>query len=221
MIRTVQVVHSVASSTIDDGTVRDVLAVVNQDGPNVDEHEESDVRKLLEREQEREDVVRQRLRISVKWVECMRGERCRHDPLVMRLMKLLVDQWVVLCTVDPINEEVGEHDEEGELKERVPSTHVPGGRLWQLVVDERVAIDFGNEPRRGEKGNDGHCAQCLIDLHAHLVLEVFWVVDGSLIEDKNIRKTSTHSIVDNAKDPEVGLVYSLTNTPLPADPPTM
>ena len=53
----VQVVHGVAGGSVDDGAVGDVFTVVDHDGPDVDEHEESNVGELLQREEEREDVV--------------------------------------------------------------------------------------------------------------------------------------------------------------------
>ena len=53
----VQVVHGVASGAIDDGAVCDIFTVVDHDSPDVDEHEESNVGELLQREEERENVV--------------------------------------------------------------------------------------------------------------------------------------------------------------------
>lgn len=179
-------VHGVAGSTVDNGAVGGILAVVNEDGPDVDEHKESNVGKLLQREEEGEDVVWQGLRVSIKWVECVRRERGRHNPLVVRLVKCLVNHWVVQSTVDPVDEEIGESDEEGELQDGVPATHVPCRGFRKLVVDERETADFGDEPWRGEQGNDGHCAHSLVDFHAHLVLEVFGVVHGRLVEDEDV-----------------------------------
>jgi len=53
----VQVVHCMAGGTINYGRISDIFAVVDQDGPDVDEHEEQDVRELLQREDEGEDMV--------------------------------------------------------------------------------------------------------------------------------------------------------------------
>lgn len=55
----------------------------------------------------------------------MRGERRGHNPLVVRLVQLLVEPGVVQSAVDPVNEEIGEADEEGELEKQVPATKVP------------------------------------------------------------------------------------------------
>ena len=51
--------QGVACGAVDDGAVGDVLAIVDEDGPDVDEDEEGDVGDFLEREEEREDVVRE------------------------------------------------------------------------------------------------------------------------------------------------------------------
>lgn len=53
----VQMVHGVAGGTVDDRAVGDIFTIVDHDGPDVDEHEKSNVGELLQREEEREDVV--------------------------------------------------------------------------------------------------------------------------------------------------------------------
>ena len=54
-----RVVQRVTSSTIDNRVVGHILAIVNQDGPEVDEHEKNHVRHFLQREDEWEDMVGQ------------------------------------------------------------------------------------------------------------------------------------------------------------------
>ena len=87
--------HGVTGSAVDDGRVRNILSVMDQDGPDVDEYEENNIGKFLQRKDEREDVIRDRLREAIHRVEGVRGIRRWHDPLVMRLMEVLVDQGVV------------------------------------------------------------------------------------------------------------------------------
>src|ERR1700742_1758948 len=113
-------VHGVTSGTINDWVVRVVFSIVDEDGPDVDEHEESNVCKLLEGEEERENVVRRRLCESVEWVESMRCEWRRNNPFVMRLVQGLVHQRMMQAAVDPVDAEVGEEDEEWELEHVVP-----------------------------------------------------------------------------------------------------
>ena len=65
-------------------------------------------------------MVGQRLCIAVQRVEGVRGKGCGHDPLVVRLMDVLVDARVVQTAVDPVDQRVGEGEEEGELQVVVP-----------------------------------------------------------------------------------------------------
>lgn len=118
----VQVVHGVTGGTVDDGRVVRVLAVVDQDSPDVDEDEEEDVCELGQRENEGEDVIRKTLSVAVGGVERVRGERSRHDPLVVWLVDVLVDTGMVQTTVDPVDGRVGEEEEEGKLKVVVPES---------------------------------------------------------------------------------------------------
>lgn len=106
-----QVMNGVASSAVDHRIVTHELAVVNQDGPKVDEHEQEDKGNLLEGKQEGEDVVRQTLSGTIEGVEGVGGKWSRHNPLVVRLMQAFIDERMVQPTVDPVNAEVGEHEE--------------------------------------------------------------------------------------------------------------
>ena len=58
-----------ARRSVDDRAVRHVLAIVDHDSPDLDEGEERYVRKLVEREQKREDVVGHALREPIHRVE--------------------------------------------------------------------------------------------------------------------------------------------------------
>jgi len=156
----VQVVHGVAGGAVDDGRVGDVLAVVDHDGPDLDEGEEGDVGELLQGEDEGEEVVGDGLGEAVERVEGVGGEGCGHDPLVVRLVQALVEELAVQGAVDPVDAEVGEGQEDGELdpvpgaaeegEKRVGELGVGGG-----VVDEAEAADFGDEEGNGEDGHDG------------------------------------------------------------------
>lgn len=138
----VKMVDSVASGAVDDGRVVCVLAVVDHDGPDVDEDEESHGGELGQREQEWEDVIWQTLGVSVKRVESVRGERRGHDPLVVGLVDVLVDARVVQAAVDPVDAEVGKDEEEGVLSVLVPRTRA----LFYRVVKLGVATHFGEKP---------------------------------------------------------------------------
>ena len=92
--------------------------------------------------------------------------------------------------MDPVDAEVGEKDEGWELDP------VPRGaeeaeewvsHLGCVVVYEAVAADFGYEARYCEYGHNGNGVHRLRDFHAHLVLEVFRVVERLLVEDEDVR----------------------------------
>lgn len=91
----VQVVHRVASGTVDHGTVRNVLSVVDHDRPDIDEGEKRNVGELLQWEDEWEEVVWHTLAVAIKRVEGVAGVWRRHDPLVVWLVQCLVDTRVV------------------------------------------------------------------------------------------------------------------------------
>lgn len=99
----VEMVHSVACGTVDDRRVVCVLAVVDQDCPDVDKDEKGDRGKLGQREEEWENVVWKTLSIAIERVESVRGKGSGHDPLVVWLVDVLVDAGMVKSTVDPVD----------------------------------------------------------------------------------------------------------------------
>ena len=111
----VQVMHGVASGSIYNWAVGNVLSVMDEHRPEVDKAEENDVGQFLQREDERKHMIRHTLRPAVEGVEGVGGVWARHNPLVVRLMKSLVDTWVVEAAVNPVNEEVREEDKQREL----------------------------------------------------------------------------------------------------------
>ena len=60
------------------------------------------------------------------------------------------------------------------------------GEVGDVVVDEAVAAYFGDEEGDGEDGHYGYRGHCLLDLHSHLVLEVFRVLEGGFVEDEDV-----------------------------------
>lgn len=105
---------------INDRGIRDVLAVVDEDGPDLDEEEEGQVCEFLQGKDEGEDVVGDGLRPAVYRVECDCCVGCWHDPFVVGLVEGFVEGGVVQTPVDEVDEHVGEEEEEGELEEVVP-----------------------------------------------------------------------------------------------------
>ena len=132
-----------ASSAVDNWTVGHILAVVDEDGPDIDEGEQGDVRQLLQREKEREDVVGQALAPAIDWVKGVTCVGCWHDPFVVWLVERLVHTWMVEAAVDEVDEAVGEEEEEGELEEVVQWER----RVGPNVVQFAVSADFGRHER--------------------------------------------------------------------------
>ena len=64
-------------------------------------------------------MIGDRLGKTVQRVEGMRSVWRRHDPFVVWLMQRFVEPRVVQATVDQVDEEIREEDEDGELEEVV------------------------------------------------------------------------------------------------------
>ena len=119
---------------------------------------------------------------AIKRVESVARKRCRHDPFVMRLMKCLVDSRVMEATVDPVYAEVGEEEEEGELEIVVQRE----GRLGGGIVKLPITAYLSCEDRASQDSHERHGEQGLFHLKGHLVLEVFRVLEGVVVEYEEI-----------------------------------
>lgn len=170
----------VASSAVDSWVAGNKLAVVDHNGPDVDEHEEANICDLLEWEDEWEDVVWNRLRKAIEWVEGVRCEWRWHNPFVVWLVESLVDQRVVQTAVDQVDEAVGEKQEERELHNVVPSSWT----LFGLVVELGVAAHFGDEADGGKERHNWHGSVGLGHFQPNLVLEELWVSKGGVVENE-------------------------------------
>lgn len=73
--------------------------------------------------------------------------------------------------------------------------------LCNFVVDKGVAANLSDEPRSGENGHDWDRCACLLDLHAHLVFEVLWVVDGRLVKHENVAQSRTGEVNHQSEYP--------------------
>ena len=115
-----QVVRSVASRAIDDRVIGNVFSIMDGNSPKVDKDGGADKNELVHGEEKRVQMVRCRLNEAVEGVEGVAGVRAGHDPFVVTLVQVLVDQGGVQPPVCPVNAEVGEHDEEEYLSVVVP-----------------------------------------------------------------------------------------------------
>lgn len=142
-------------------------------------------------------MVREGLREAVEGVERVGGVRRGHDPFVVRFVQGFVDFRVVQAAVDPVDEEVGEEDEEGELEVIVERE----GGLSRGVVEEGVAADFGGEEGGGEERHDGHGGVGLSHFEADLVLEEFGVVDCGFVKDEDVGQGGADEVDEEAEEP--------------------
>ena len=115
--------------------------LTNEDSPEVDEGEKGNICELLEREDERKEVVWYTLREAIHRVEGVAGVRCRHNPLVMRLVQGPVNSGMMQTPVDPVDAQIGEDNEQWKLKEIVKSKWSIG----RSIVEFSIATNFKQE----------------------------------------------------------------------------
>lgn len=108
------------------------------------------------------------------------GVGCGHDPLVVGFVEGFVEAGMVEATVYPVDTQVGKADEEGKLEVVVERE----GCVRGCIVKFSVATDFKEKERSGTDGHDRHGDHSLSDLEGHLVLQVFGVCHGGVVEDE-------------------------------------
>lgn len=195
----IEMVHCVARSAIDNRRISDVLAVVDKDCPDIDENKQEDVGEFLQGEEKREDVIGHALQVAVHWVEGMRSVRRRHDPLVVRLVEALVDERVVQAAVDPVDEEVGEGNEDGELQIVVPESGPLGGGVEHFGV----ATHFQHEEGDREDGHYGQRHVSLSNLLTNLVFQILRMVEGGFVKDEDVGEGRADIVDHQAEEPWV------------------
>lgn len=99
----------------------------------------------MQREEKDVDMIGQALRVAVDGVEGVRGVRRWDDPLVVRLVNVLVQPRVVLDAVNPVDAKVGEEEEEGHRQNGVRNAVVA-----DVLVQLAVAANLAQEPRQRE-----------------------------------------------------------------------
>ena len=181
-----------ACRAIDDVGIRYVFAVMDEDGPDVYEDEEGDIREFLEGKQEREEVVWNALGEAVEGMERVGGVRCGHNPFVVGFVEGFVEVGVVEAAVYPVDAKVGEADEKRELEVVVERE----GCVRGCIVEFSIATDFKKEKGSGTDGHDGHRDHSLSDLEGDLVLEVFRVCDGGVVEDEQVGEGGANEVED-------------------------
>ena len=95
-------------------------------------------------------MIRYTLRKPIKWMKRVAGVRRGHDPLMVGFMQNFVDLGMMQAPVDPIDEEIGEQDEERELKVVVQAKR----SIARGVIEFCVAAYFAEEKGGREDGHD-------------------------------------------------------------------
>lgn len=134
---------------------------------------------------------------TIEGVESVGGIGGWHDPLVVRLVKVLVDGRQMQPAVNPVDAEVGKKNEERELGPVVPTA----GSLLSGVVELAKAANLSEEGDGGAERHDGHGLVSLLHLKPHLVLEKLGVVEGLLVKDENVREGGEDEVVEQSEDP--------------------
>ena len=90
--------------------------LTDEDSPEVNEDEESNICELLQWKNEWEDVVWYTLRKTVHGVEGVASVRRGHNPFMVRLVQRLINHGMMQSSVDPVDAQIREKNEQRELK---------------------------------------------------------------------------------------------------------
>lgn len=151
----------------------------------------------MHREQHREQVIGGTLREPIQRMERIARIRRGHDPPMMGLVQVLVNQGKMQASMNPVNQEVGEEHEEAELGVVVPAA----GAVFGSVVELGVTANFEKENHACRDGNSRHGDEGLSDLLADLILEELGVLEGGFVEDEDIRERGEEEVVDESEEP--------------------
>lgn len=100
--------------------------------------------------------------------------------------------------MNPIDQEVGKGDEEGNLDVIVQGKRgVRGG-----IVEFCVAAHFPDEEWGGEDGHNGHGDEGLADFQGDLVFKVFGVGEGGMVEDEDVGERGANEVDHRTEEPE-------------------
>lgn len=134
-------------------------------------------------------MIWQTLSHSIERVESVRGEWGRHNPLVVLLMKGLVNGTVMKAAVNVVNEAIRKEQEERVLKEIVPHWH-----SVEFEIKLRVTSDLEEEEGCCEDSHDWESFQRACDLLPDLVLQELWVVKGTLVENEDVGEDGAQKV---------------------------
>lgn len=70
----------------------------------------------------------------------------------------------------------------------------------RVVVHEAMPAHLGDEPGHGEDGHDGDAGHSLPNLEPDLVLEIFRVVEGGMVEDEEVGEGGGSKVEEHGGD---------------------
>ena len=138
---------------------------------------------------------------AIQRVERIAGVRSRNDPFVVRLVQSLIDQRMVQSTMDPVDTEIRERDEQGILEIIVERERSLAGE----VVELGVSLHLGHEERRGQRSHDRHSLQRLFDLERNLVAQELGMLHSAMVVDEIVGDSRADEVEDEAEDPVCGI----------------
>ena len=89
-----------------------VVTIMDGNCPDVHANVHCKVCQFVHGKQEDVQVVRDTLQKAINWVKGMARKGCRNNPLVVGLVECLVEVAVVQPAMDPVDQKVGETDEQ-------------------------------------------------------------------------------------------------------------
>ena len=123
-------------------------SLTDKDSPEVDEDEEGNICEFLQWKYKWEDVIWYTLRKAIHGVERVASVRCWHDPFMMWFVQRPVNRGMVQSSMDPVDAQIRETNEQRKLKKVVESK----GSIRRSVVESCMAPNFEEE--------EGGCENC-------------------------------------------------------------
>jgi len=188
------------SAGVDDFGSKHIVAIVNHDRPDVNEHEDGNIEPLLHGNNVYKQMVRNRLSITIKRMESMGSERGRDDPLVVGLVETLVKDRVMEPTVDPIDTKIGEHKEGSNTEEHIGDTSIGLG----ITIKLGITLNFTPEPWDSEQNEARNSLDSTIDFQTNLVLQELWMLHNFMIEQNEVGKASSSQVKEPSAESDNG-----------------
>jgi len=134
-------------------------------------------------------LVRKGLDISIKRVESQSSPRSRHDPLVVRLVDVLVDTGVVLDAMNPVDADIVENHVQSSGSEQPWPAIVA-----DIGIKQALATDLSEEPRQRQDVDERDGSHGRLNFQLNLVLQESRVVFKASVENEVVRKRAENKV---------------------------